>query len=186
MTIGRRRSRRPVLSNSTSSSDGDGVVSESRILRLGTGVTAGARCQGRASVHPGNDALCRPRVLCVGWSERLLKDGLLNGDPIAERGEIRQNAACEGPPVRERQSETEVSEQRAGVRRMTKSRIDPGPYECVTFSNLDATREEDSQGMNGRPANSDAGEHESQTGQLERSIGTIHNSVNYDATAKQR
>ena len=56
---------------------------------------------------------------------------------------------------------------------MTKSRIEPGPYECVTFSNLDATREEDPQGVNGRPANSDAGDHESQTGHLERSIGTI-------------
>ena len=56
---------------------------------------------------------------------------------------------------------------------MTKSRIEPGPYECVTFSNLDATREEDPQGVNGRPANSDAGEQESQTGQLERSRGTI-------------
>jgi hypothetical protein len=43
----------------------------------------------------------------------------------------------------------------------------------VTFSNLDATREEDPQGVNGRPANSDAGDHESQTGQLEKSIGTI-------------
>lgn len=40
---------------------------------------------GRTSVHPGNDALCRPRVLGVGWSERLLKDGLLNVDPIADR-----------------------------------------------------------------------------------------------------
>ena len=117
---------------------------------------------GRASVHPGNDALCRPRVLCVGRSERLLKDGLLDVDPIADRDEIGQNTACQGPPVRERQSETDVSEQRAGIRRMTKSRIEPGPYECVTFSNLDAPREEDSQGVNGRPANSDPGQQESQ------------------------
>jgi hypothetical protein len=43
----------------------------------------------------------------------------------------------------------------------------------VTFSNLDATREEDSQSVNSRPANTDAGEHESQTGQLEKSTGTI-------------
>ena len=43
----------------------------------------------------------------------------------------------------------------------------------MTLSNLDATREKDPQGVNGRPANSDAGDHESQTGQLERSIGTI-------------
>jgi hypothetical protein len=56
---------------------------------------------------------------------------------------------------------------------MTKSRIKPGPYECVTFLNLDATREEAPQGVDGGPANSDAGDHESQTGQLERSIGTI-------------
>ena len=38
-----------------------------------------------SSVHPGNDALCRPRVLCVGWAERLLKDRLLNVNPIADR-----------------------------------------------------------------------------------------------------
>jgi hypothetical protein len=45
----------------------------------------GTPLSGCASVHPGNDALCRPRVLCVGWSERLLKDGLLDVDPIADR-----------------------------------------------------------------------------------------------------
>lgn len=56
---------------------------------------------------------------------------------------------------------------------MTKPRIEPGPYECVAFLNLDATREEDPQGMNRGPANSDAGDHESQTGQLERNTGTI-------------
>src|SRR5919108_1362821 len=94
-------------------------------------------------------------------------------DPIADRDEIRQNAASEGPPVRERQSETEVSEQRASICGMTKSRIEPGSYEGVTFSNLDATREEDPQGMNGRPANSDPGEQESQTGHLKKGIGTI-------------
>jgi hypothetical protein len=38
-----------------------------------------------SSVHTGNDALCRPRVLCVGWTERLLKDRLLNANPIADR-----------------------------------------------------------------------------------------------------
>ena len=64
---------------------------------------------------------------------------------------------------------------------MTKSRIEPGPYECVTFSNLDAAGEEDSQGVNGRPANSDAGEHESQTGQLEGSTGTIDASYTQEA-----
>jgi hypothetical protein len=64
---------------------------------------------------------------------------------------------------------------------MTKSRIEPGPYECVTFSNLDATREKDSQGANGRPANSDAGEHESQAGQLEGSAGTIDASYTQEA-----
>jgi hypothetical protein len=51
----------------------------------------------------------------------------------------------------------------------------------VTFSNLDATREEDSQGLNGRPANSDAGEHESQTEQLERSTCTIDASYTQEA-----
>jgi len=60
-------------------------VRRMRRLGLRAEVTAAARCRGRASAHPGNDALCRPRVLCVGWSERLLKDGLLNVDPIAER-----------------------------------------------------------------------------------------------------
>jgi hypothetical protein len=38
-----------------------------------------------SSVHPWNDALCRPRVLCVGWTERLLKDRLLDVNPIADR-----------------------------------------------------------------------------------------------------
>src|SRR3954470_13649886 len=95
----------------------------------------------QSSVHPGNDALCRPRVLCVGWTERLLKDRLLDVNPVADRDQIGQKAACQSPPVRERQSETEVSEQRAGICRMAKSRIEAGPYECVTFSNLDATRE---------------------------------------------
>jgi hypothetical protein len=117
---------------------------------------------GRASIHPGNHALCRSRILCVGWSERLPKDRLLNVDPIADRDEIGQNAACQGPPVRERQTDTEISEERASIRRMTKSRIEPGPYECVAFLNLDATREEDPQGVNGGPANSDAGEQQSQ------------------------
>jgi hypothetical protein len=56
---------------------------------------------------------------------------------------------------------------------MTKSRIEPASYEGVTFSYLDATREEDPQGMNGRPANSDPGEQESQTGPLKKGIGTI-------------
>jgi hypothetical protein len=134
-----------------------------------------------SSVHPGNDALCRPRVLSVGRSERLMEDLLLNMNSIADRDEIRQKAACQGPPVRERQAETEVSEQRAGVRRMAQSRIEPRSCELVTFSNLDATREEDSQGVNGRPTNTDAGEHESQTGQLERSTGTIDASYTQEA-----
>jgi hypothetical protein len=53
----------------------------------------------------------------------------------------------------------------------------------VTFSNLDATREEDSQGVNGRQANSDASEHESQTEQLERSTCTV--AVSYTEETNQ-
>ena len=136
-----------------------------------------------ASVHPGNDPLGRARVACIGWSERRLKGGLLNVDPIADRDEIGQNVACQGPPIRERQSETEVSEQRAGIRRMTNSRIEPAPYECVTFSNLDATREEDPQGVDGRPANSDAGEQKSQTRPLDRSI--VSSDASYAQEAHQ-
>jgi hypothetical protein len=64
---------------------------------------------------------------------------------------------------------------------MTKSRIEPGAYERVTVLNLDATREEDSQGVNGRPAKSDAGEHESQTAQLEKCIGTSNASYTQEA-----
>jgi hypothetical protein len=51
----------------------------------------------------------------------------------------------------------------------------------VTFLNLDATREQDPQGVNGGPANSDAGEQESQTPQLERSIVTINASYAQEA-----
>ena len=82
---------RPPAAPTTGEAGGDlfatGTISSSSNAPLGlrAEVTAAARCRGRTSVHPGNDALCRPRVLCVGWSERLLKDGLLNVDPIADR-----------------------------------------------------------------------------------------------------
>src|SRR5688572_29614747 len=64
---------------------------------------------------------------------------------------------------------------------MTKSGIEPGPYECVTFSNLDTTGEEDSQRLNGRPTNRDSSEHERQTGQLDWSTGTIDASYTREA-----